>query len=88
MDYIHRKIQGILDARTHQSSSTKYVGITGLTLKVFRMKHTGVADFIHIFEDLYGYNNRAIYTCVSCQNCCILEAIFIARKSDEYRSIK
>jgi hypothetical protein len=87
-DYLHREIHGIMDAKTHQSSSTKYVAITGLTLKVFRMRHTGVADLIHGFEDLYGYNTRAIYTCASCQNCCVLEAIFIARKPDEFRSIK
>jgi hypothetical protein len=77
-----------MDTKTHQSSSTKYVAITGLTLKVFRMIHTGVADLIHGFEHLYNSTNRAIYTCASCQNCCVLEAIFIARKPDEYRSIK
>jgi hypothetical protein len=87
-DYLHREIQGIMDTKTHQSSSTKYVAITGLTLKVFRMRHTGVADLIHGFEDLYRTNNCAIYACAFCQNCCVLEAIFIARKPDEYRSIK
>jgi hypothetical protein len=87
-DYLHREIQGVMDAKTHQSSSTKYVAITGLTLKVFRMRHTGVAELIHGFEDLYGKHSKAIYTCASCQNCCVLEAIFIARKPDEYRSLK
>jgi hypothetical protein len=87
-DYLHREIQGVIDAKTHQSSSTKYVAITGITLKVFRMRYTGVADLIHGFEDLYNSSNKAIYTCASCQNCCVLEAIFIARKPDEYRSLK
>jgi hypothetical protein len=87
-NYLHREIQGIMDAKTHQSSSTKYVAITSLTLKVFRMRHTGVADLIHGFKDPYNRSNKAIYTCASCQNCCVLEAIFIARKPDEYRSLK
>jgi hypothetical protein len=77
-----------MDVKTQQSSSTKYVAITGLTLKVFRMKHTAVADLTHGFEDLYNSNNWIIYTCASCQNCCVLGAIFITCRPDEYRNLR
>jgi hypothetical protein len=74
--------------RTHEQSSTKYIAITGLKLNVFRMKNTGIYEIIGGYDDLYGTSNKAIYTCCTCQDCCVLEAIFIARKPDVYKKLK
>jgi hypothetical protein len=86
-DYLHREVQRILE-KSVETSSTKYICITGINFSVFRLRNTGAGELIPGYEDLYNSHNRAIFTCASGQNTCVLECIYIATDIEKYRSLK
>jgi hypothetical protein len=66
------------------TSSTRHIGISGVTFYVSRIKNTGV-----YFPGLECFiRNRYIYSCMTEVNTCVLEAILIANNPEKYKDLK
>jgi hypothetical protein len=85
LNYLHIEVQNMLDFTPNaDTSSTKYIAISGVSFNVARIRNTG--EPIPGFEFLYKSKN--LYTCMSMNNGCVLEVIYIATHYKEYQNMK
>jgi hypothetical protein len=82
-DYLNMYNRDMLDKNV-DASSTKYIGITGISFYVDRLKGTGAKSQS---VDFYK-KNQQLYACTSTTNLCVIECIYIARFSQEYKNLK
>jgi hypothetical protein len=83
LGYISTELLKIMEYNA-DASTTKYIGITGITFWVARIKNTGAR--LAGYEELI--NNQLIYSCVNDTYTCALECLYIALHEDEYKSLK
>jgi hypothetical protein len=87
-NYINSEINKMLQFNLNSSSSTRYIGITGVTFEVNRLRNTGNAC-----EDIFvNYNhllrNRNLWSCTAVKNCCVLECLCIVTDKEKYEKLK
>jgi hypothetical protein len=83
LNYIHVKIQEMLE-HIVGASSTMYIGITGVSFHVARIRNVGSTfPEVGILR-----KNQHIYSCVSGSKTCVIEAIYIANNRETYKNLK
>jgi hypothetical protein len=69
---------------TGNTSSTSYIGITGISFHVSRLKNVGTK-----FPEITGLlKNRYVFTCITGEKTCLIEALLIANNEEEYKGLK
>jgi hypothetical protein len=83
LDYLNGYVSQILD-HIPSGSSTKYIGILGISFYIYRLSRTGSR-----IEGLEKYiKNRNIYSCLTIEHMCVLECIYISVYKEEYKKAK
>jgi hypothetical protein len=80
LNYLNGYVSQILD-HIPSCSSTKYIGILGISFYIYRLSRTGSR-----IEGLEIYiKNQNIYTCLTIDHMCVLECIYISVYKEEYK---
>jgi hypothetical protein len=81
--YLHVEVQKMLEHLV-DASSTMYIGITGISFHVARLRKVGA-----LFPEVELLRtNQQIYTCTAGLLTCVLEAILIATNPISYKALK
>jgi hypothetical protein len=70
--------------RIVRAFSTMYIGITGVSFQVARIRNVG--SLFPVIEILR--KNQHIYSCASGSKTCVIEAIYISNNQEKYKSLK
>jgi hypothetical protein len=83
LEYLNMYIYDMME-KNFDASSTKFIGITGVSFYVYRTRGTGSA--ITGLEPFI--KNQNVYSCLTVDGMCVLECIYIARFPEEYKRLK